>query len=387
MYNTITNNRRRVPVPRQAIRLIAGGLKTSVIAAMLGHMLRCLYYRDRCCISGGWCKASWIAEVFHVDLRNVKAARKHLVAIGWLQMLDTPQVLSNRFGSYTIIRLSWTRASVPHKAVDTAQPPVGQSPPPPEFSTTGLPPLILHSEPLQEHQHQKPAVQADQPAPLPQHTDPASGVQGQGKHTTDKATPQAPTLWHIVPDDLRDTGRLLVLFEQAHTQGWIGKSESNRLTFVATAEHARVIGSTNPCGLFAELIRRKCWHYVTESDEDAAHRRLKAHLYGADHQTRGSPQPHDLTPPALSKDAAIVHYLQTQLARAGFAEDIFGLMSRDDASWTRERWDNAVGELDQARRIWHQGNVRNRLGDLTELGDPLGSLVATTSACAHSSAA
>jgi hypothetical protein len=89
----------------------------------------------------------------------------------------------------------------------------------------------------------------------------------------------------------------------------------------------------------------------------------------------------------LSKDAAIVHYLQTQLAQAGFAEDSFGLVSRNDASWTRERWDNAVGELDQARRIWHQGNIRDRLGDLTELGDPLGLLVATTSACAHSSAA
>jgi hypothetical protein len=53
---------------------------------------------------------------------------------------------------------------------------------------------------------------------------------------------------------------------------------------------------------------------------------------------------------------------------------VFGLVSRDDASWTRERWDKAVSELDQARRVWHQGNVLNRLSDLTALGDPSGLL-------------
>ena len=57
MYNAISNRRRRVPVPRQAIRLIAGGCRATVIATMLGHLLRCLYYRDRRCIGGGgWCK-------------------------------------------------------------------------------------------------------------------------------------------------------------------------------------------------------------------------------------------------------------------------------------------------------------------------------------------
>ena len=91
MHQAIPNNRRRVPVPRQAVRLIAGGCKASVIATMLGHLLRCLYYREHRCVSGGWCKASWIAEVFRMDLRSIKAARKHLVAIGWLQMLHTPQ--------------------------------------------------------------------------------------------------------------------------------------------------------------------------------------------------------------------------------------------------------------------------------------------------------
>ena len=75
-----------------------------------------------------------------------------------------------------------------------------------------------------------------------------------------------------------------------------------------------------------------------------------------------------------------MRYLQTQLARAGFNGDVFGLVSRDDASWTRERWDNAVGELDQARRVWHQGNMLNRLSDLTALGEPFGCVVSPNNA-------
>ena len=107
---------------------------------MFGHLIRCLYYRDQRCISGGWCKASWIAEVFRMDLRNIKAARKHLVTIGWLRLCDTPQPLCNRWGMYALISLSWTRTARERTAeahLDTCS---SGSPPPPEFFTTGLPP-------------------------------------------------------------------------------------------------------------------------------------------------------------------------------------------------------------------------------------------------------
>jgi hypothetical protein len=388
MLQATPNPYRRVPVPRQAVRLIAGGLKASVIATMLGHLLRCLYYKDHRCVSGGWCKASWIAEVFRLDLRSIKAARKHLVAIGWLQILDTPQALCNRWGSYTRIRLSWIRTAMENQAKDTANTPACESPPLPDFCTTKLPPPHKeHREPLQELTHQKPTPHGHSPTPsqLSRHTESASGGLSCGVHQQKKARinvsiTEAPTLGHIVPEDLQETARLLTLFEQAQTHGLIGKNDSERLTFLGLAEHAKVVGSSNPCGLFAALVRRQCWHFVTDNDEDAAHERLKAHLYGANHQTRGSPQPHDLAQVELSKDAAIVRYLQTQLARAGFEGDVFGLVSRDDASWTRERWDNAVCELDQARRVWHQSNVLNRLGDLTALGEPLGYHVSTNSA-------
>src|SRR5215813_8547356 len=380
MSAAIPNPARRVPVPRQAVRLIAGGCRPSVIATILGHLIRCLYYREHRCISGGWCKASWIADVFRVDLRNIKAARKHLVTIGWLQTLDTPQTLCNRWGSYILVNLSWTRAAMEKVSQDDAQTLASESPPPPMSSTTKLPPPSKeHEKPFQDAQHQKPAPQADITRPsLPlHHRDPTSDGTSSGvkeQHQDKKPPPRAPTLDHIVPEDLQETARLLTLFAQAQTHGLIGMSDSERLTFLGLAEHARVVGVANPCGLFAALVRRQCWHFVTDSDEDAAHQRFKAYLYGTEHQTRGSPQPHALAQPALSKDAAIVRYLQTHLARAGFDGDVFGLVSRDDASWTRERWENAVHELDQARLAWQQANVLNRLDDLTGLGEPLGSL-------------
>src|SRR5262245_19419113 len=393
MYNAISNHRRRVPVPRQAIRLIAGGCRATVIATMLGHLLRCLYYRDRRCISGGWCKASWIADVFRVDLRNVKAARKHLVSIGWIEILDTPPALCNRLGQHTRIHLSWTRATMEQAAQDDARTPASVAPPPPAFYTTESPPPAKeYREPLQEPQHQKPAPPADlTPLSLPLYSTArtasgsASGVKEQ--HKDKHLVPRVPTLSHIVPEDLQETARLLTLFEQAQTHGLIGTSDSERLTFLGLAEHAKVVGSANPCGLFAALVRRQCWHFVTDSDEDAAHLRFKAHLYGANHPTRGSPQPQDLAQPDQSKDAAIVRYLQTQLARAGFEGDVFGLVSRDDVSWTRERWDQAVHELEQARYAWQQGNALNHLGDLMEPGACFGGLGATNGAGTHANVA
>jgi hypothetical protein len=385
MHQAIANPCRRVPVPRQAVRLIAGGLKASVIATMLGHLLRCLYYREQRCHSGGWCKASWIAEVFGMDLRSVKAARKHLVTIGWLQPCSTPQSLCNRWGTYTRISLSWTRAPLEKVTEEATKIPPRESPPPPDVFTTELPPLLKEDrEPFQDLQHQKPAQTADPipPLPPPQHTEPtpcrpSSGVQKQEKKNTKTPPTQAPTLRHIVLDDLRDTDRLLALFEQAHAQGLIGKSDSQRLTFLATAEHARAIGSTNPCGLLAELIRRQLWHYVTDSDEDAASARLQQHWYGREGPRRPAPTPIPAEPPALSKDAFMVRELQRELARAGFQGDAFVWVHREYPEWTRARWDHALAELATAQQVWQHANALNRLDDLTGVGDGLGCLAAT----------
>jgi hypothetical protein len=346
---------------------------------MLGHLIRCLYYREQRCISGGWCKASWIAEVFRMDLRSIKAARKHLVTIGWLRLCDTPQPLCNRWGTYALINLSWTRTASERTAEANLETFPSGSPPPPEFCTTELPPLPKeHTQPLQEVLHQQPALQADfsTPSHPRQHTDPASsrpssGVKQLAQEHSKPTTIQPPTLRHIIPDDLQDTARLLTLFAQAQAQGLIGKSDSDRLTFLALAEHAKIVGSQNPCGLFAALVHRQHWHFVTDSDEDVAQARLKTYLYGP--TARAAPPP-ATAPAELSRDAAIVRYVRTQLARAGWQGEAFDLVSRGDPTWTRERWEHASAELARAQAAWQHANSLNRIGDLTDVGNALDSL-------------
>jgi hypothetical protein len=217
------------------------------------------------------------------------------------------------------------------------------------------------------------ALQEDRGQPtLPYYTQPPThkhlafdgptGIeQHEAKNSPSSALPP-PTLRHIIPEDLRNTDRLLALCEEAQQQHLLGRSDSDRLTFLALAEHARVVGSQNPCGLFAALVRRQHWHFVTDSDEDAAHARLKHYLYGA--PVRATP-PCASASPALSPDAAIVRHVHTQLARAGWQGDAFGLVSRGDPTWTRERWERAAAELAQAQAAWQQANTLNRVGDLT----------------------
>ena len=74
----------------------------------------------------------------------------------------------------------------------------------------------------------------------------SSGVNRLGKERSGHHHHPPPTLRHIVPEDLHHTDRLLALFQQAQRQGLIGTSDSDRLTFVSLAEHARVVGAAEP---------------------------------------------------------------------------------------------------------------------------------------------
>ena len=53
-----------------------------LLATTLGHLLRCMYYRDGRCCPDGRCKSSWIARTFGVDIRNVKAALEKSANLG-----------------------------------------------------------------------------------------------------------------------------------------------------------------------------------------------------------------------------------------------------------------------------------------------------------------
>jgi hypothetical protein len=249
MCEHVSNHRRLVPVPRRIIRLIAGGARRVVIATILAHLLRCLYYRNGRCEPEGSCKASWIAEVFDVSLRNVKSARQHLVAIGWLVPVERRQTYLNRFGQRMRINLDWSRNDIS---------PTEKRSPPSGFSTTGsAPPYKDKKLSSRFDQHQKPE------------NGPAGVYKKPGREGE-------PSLRHIVAADLRDPRRLDELRRQAVSVGLVNHSECDRLRFFAAAEHAKIIGTRNPCGLFAALVRRKLWHYATQDDENSARRRLRS---------------------------------------------------------------------------------------------------------------
>jgi hypothetical protein len=90
----------------------------------------------------------------------------------------------------------------------------------------------------------------------------------------------APSLDDVQPEDLRDAGRTPQLYDQAVARGQASPSEDGRLKFLAIAEHAGVVGTVNPGGLFARLVRRGWWHFATQDDEDAARRLLRDHPHG-----------------------------------------------------------------------------------------------------------
>jgi hypothetical protein len=316
---SITNNQRKIPVPRRVVRFLAQPCRRSVVAVILAHLMRCLYYRAGECVSGGFCKASWISEVFSVDLRNVKLARKFLEKeLSLLECHPIPQSLLNRYGQKVYINLAWDYA------VDKSAPAERELPPPVDDFRTQTPPRRQYRKPsLQEDKYQKPASGGKRPGIL-------------------ETRIEKPTLAYITAADLRETGRLLELFREATSKGLFSGSESERLLFIAAAERARLYGSHNPPGFFSQLICRRLFHCISSEDEERARKRLNDYCYGGGRQLV---TPKELPGGGPSKDALFVADVQRRLARAGFSGDVFALVSRELPEWTRERWERAAREL------------------------------------------
>lgn len=309
------NHDRLVPVPRRLLRYIAGGCRRGVVATILGHLFRCLYYRQGKCQAEGFCKASWIAEVFGVSLRTVKTARHELERLELLQRRAVPQWVLNRYGQKMTINLQWAPATAqgaeshpaPHRRTPVAAVPFASAPhgltPPPELSTRSFAPPDSYRKLFPRTEHQKPAdggppgvlralfAQAREAvregtAPL---DDPESVVlrtvsapHRQGQLPAPDNAPvslSSPTLRNIVLQDLHDPGRLLALYGQAVQAGLIGAAEADRLTFVALACHVLRSHPQNAGGLLYGLLRRKLYQVVTQEDEDAAQQRLRQYLY------------------------------------------------------------------------------------------------------------
>src|SRR5512135_3072740 len=181
---SIPNHDRRVPVPRRVVRLIAGGARRTLIANILGHLIRCLVYKRGLCQPKGCVKASWIAQVFGLSERAVKEQRLHLIALGWLLPQKTPQRTLNAHGLWVTINLAWdglsdakqklcqpaaeestgagqgdTQEPAPQPALEPREEP---APPPAETPLKTLPPSRFYKEENKEplprgSKNQKPA--------------------------------------------------------------------------------------------------------------------------------------------------------------------------------------------------------------------------------------
>ncbi|NOS99453.1 MAG: hypothetical protein HOP29_02375 [Phycisphaerales bacterium] len=275
MIDLVANHRRKVPVPRRIIRFVAGCSKPVTIATILGIMLRCLYYRDGACAPDGRCKASWIAGVFGVDERNVKAARGYLKDVGWLIVEQSSQTALNRWGSRLRVNLCW-QAVQPHQRIEPPRPQRHASPPLAPANPRESPPPRNDRELSSRSIHQKPAPRGSgvcEPA--------LSSAQEAPWPNTGRRVPEEPRLHpsgvSTIPDlrdvcaeDLKVPARLSVLFAQATARGLIDGGEAARLRFFAAAQHALRVGTTNPCGLFAVVVRRNLWRFVSTGDEDRA---------------------------------------------------------------------------------------------------------------------
>jgi hypothetical protein len=348
LEDTIGRGKGSIAIPRRILRYLVAGARPALIATVLGILLRCLSRRQSGFDGRGRVKASWIARVFRVDLRRVKAARRELVKLGWIEPEPADQRGMNRWGRAYRIKLAWEPP-----AADLAKTDDPSLPPPPAVQRPVIATPSVNQEPFQERiQNQEPAggptgfsvsIPGKQDQPLPVRTDPVPGC------IKPVSGLPAPTLSDVRLEDLKDTSRLLDLHGQAVARGLVGSSEADRLKFIGAAEHALSIGKENPPGLFAFLVRGACYRYVTGADEEAARRRLRLHDFGAPGgRIPSGPCPLSSSSrpiePGLSDDARIVKAIREAAIKAGLFRDPFPAFQAR-YRWTRERWDAALSEL------------------------------------------
>ena len=125
---------------------------------------------------------------------------------------------------------------------------------------------------------------------------------------------------------------------------------ADRLRFVAAAEHARAIGTTNPCGLFVRLVRGGLWSFVTQDDEDAANAAAEATPVREaapngplrrSRWTRGG---------GAFGGRPLVRAVRAAVSRARYRGDAFPLLKATETGVDAERWDAAAAELERDAR-------------------------------------
>jgi len=321
--DTIGRGKGTVAIPRRMLRFLAAGARPAMSATVLGLLLRCLSRRKAGWDGRGRVKSSWIAGVFDVSLRQAKAARRELLDLGWIGVEPADQWVENRWGRAFRINLDWSSPG----ATSAPLPPVPGSPSTPPDLQTGNPSGRMENQ---------------EPGRGP------SGFSSKDPGEKDRAPARpldAPKLAAVRFEDLKDTGQLLDLHQQAVARKSINAGEGNRLRFVAAAEHALMIGDRNPAGLFAWVVRGACWRYITAEAEDRARERLRVHDFGPARMSAATIHLGSSRSVGPSGDARRVKEFRDLYIRSGIFRDPFPEVSKRYPDWTLERWNRGLMEL------------------------------------------
>ena len=313
---------RPIPVPRRAIKFIAGCTRPSLSKTMLAYILRGLSIHRRTGeVKGrGAVKAVWIADVFGISLRAVKAARAELTAMGWISRDEaSTQWKLNRTGAYFEINCEWkedkkgkveavrrsqciAEACAPGSRGLLAAPSLGRE----------APAAAANLQPEERRGHQEPrSAQAvdNLPAKAPEFAPP----QGQNrpefappykykktsyeyknqKTPTEVAAPAAtsikkesgfcmkkkeegekapPNIRNVKLIDLKKPRRLQALYQEFVRVGELQPGEASAINFAAAAVRAGKLDLPDErrVKVFLGIIKRRLWGNITQAEEDRA---------------------------------------------------------------------------------------------------------------------
>lgn len=339
--------RRSFPMPRRMLRLLAGGVKRSVLATVLGHLLTCPHYsRSKGWNGEGSCHGPRLCETFGISDSSLREARTHLVEqLGWMKRIEMPQWHVNKYGGRFELALDWN----PHTLASVGE---GQGAPA-ELSTaesggpnTGTGPV---SGGPSHKQNSSTRIQISEPVASPP---------GPRHESSKKVQVGPPNLRKLECVDLPNVERVMALFDQAlvdpmwKAKGWAPyDSHLERLNWAAAARRVHVRGGFNPPGMFVHLVSKRLWNHVSNEDEDAVRCEL-ARLMNPDIEApvlgagrRGSKR----SAPKLSSDGKVLRCVEVALRRHG----VVATSERVDqeltqkAGWTTER-------VAEARRSFEQ---------------------------------
>ncbi|MEE9391178.1 MAG: hypothetical protein V3W41_01600 [Planctomycetota bacterium] len=381
-FSALPRPKGKVPVPRRTLRALAAGFRPAETAFIIAALIRSVFWSKKTGLytTDGRTRCSWVAQTFGFDLATIRAARRHLIELGWLKPVETPQWALNKWGSHDVINVDWAPAkpdAAANDAVENSDPDAvgegrgsGQSHTPPAKNSG------------QSHTPSKqisPSTKELKTRRLRANALNRSGVctkegrpEGPRRRTSHRKGSTRPNIRDVTAEDLKSPEALLELWPQALELGFTFEGESGKLDFLALANRARSNGS-NPPALFFNLISKHRRAFITIADEETARTQLRELRDGPTTRSRdggGSFRPERQNAmPDYTEDETIV--LRCQKACPGRTpQELFrGARRHLPEGWTLERWESAHISLCQkdARR-WAQDEDYQPNSDLVPMG-------------------